>query len=97
MVCRLLLLRTEWIHIYILNSKNEIIDPKDIFLYVINQDYVSDTIFAGSYQAISKLVSFYDVSDDFYINKNQGWTCEFNERHMKNYINESGLNIRNYN
>ena len=76
--------------------KTEVINANDIFVYVINPACVSDTIFAGSYESISKLVSFHDVSEDFYINKNRGWTAEFNEIHMKNYIDEAGLNIRNY-
>jgi hypothetical protein len=68
----------------------------EIFLYNINDQYVSDLVFAGTPDVIEKLVSFYEVSDDFYINKNQGWTCEFNERHMKNYIKELGLSIKHY-
>jgi len=93
----IILLRNDMLFNKHKDFKSEVINANDIFVYIINPEYVSDIIFAGSYESMSKLVAFHDTNEDFYINKNRGWTAEFNERHMKNYIDEVGLNIRNYN
>jgi hypothetical protein len=71
------------------------IDNNGIILYVINHNYVSDLIFVGGYETMSKMVDFFDHADDIYQNRNSGWTCEFNERHLKSYLESSGVNLIN--
>jgi hypothetical protein len=68
-----------------------------IFFQVLNYMQVKDLIYYGSPNAVKEITEFSEKQEQIYLNRNKGWTCEFNETHLMTHIQDTRVDLRHYN